>query len=356
MTDPIGVGLIGYGLSGRTFHAPLIGAVDGLHLVAVATSDPAKVRADLPSVGTHASAEALITDPRVELVVIAAPNALHALLARQALEHGNAVVADKPFTETWAQAQALSALASERGLLLSVFHNRRYDADFLTLRRLLAEGAIGRPVGLESRFDRFRPQVQARWRERPGIGAGVWFDLGPHLVDQALVLFGRPDGVYADIAAFRDGVKVDDDVHVILDYPRLRVVLRASCLAAAETPRFSLDGDRGAYVKFGLDPQEAALRQGVQPGAEGWGLDPRPGRLVSGEGIETEIAGDAGDWRRYYEGVRDALRGAGPNPVTPDQACEVMAILELARESAAAGRRLRLAEHPRSGHPDPYRA
>ena len=342
---PVGVGLIGYGLASRVFHAPLIDAAQGLRLAAVVSSDPAKVAADYPEVPVVATPEALFDDAEVELVVIATPNHLHAPLARQALERGRHVVVDKPFTETLQQARDLAALASRQGLLLSVFQNRRYDADFLSLRRILAEGAVGRPVALESRFDRFRPQPTQRWRDRPGVGAGVWFDLGAHLVDQALVLFGPPQALYADIAAVRDGAQVDDDFHVVLSYPRLRVVLRASSLAAAETPRFSLLGEAGAYEKFGFDTQEAALRRRERPGGSGsWGADPHPGLLTRGEPrLETPVEQEPGDYPRYYAAVHDALRGGGDNPVTPEEACDVMAILELARESSAQGRRLSLA-------------
>jgi predicted dehydrogenase len=340
----IGVGLIGYGMAGRIFHAPLIGAVDGLRLCAVASSDPAKVAADLPSVRVHATADELLDDPEVELAVIATPNHLHAPQAARALERGRHVVIDKPFAETLEQARALCDLARRQGLLLSVFQNRRWDGDFLTLRRIVHEGSIGRPVSLESRFDRFRPQPTDRWRDRPGAGAGVWFDLGAHLVDQSLQLFGRPDTVSADIGVFRTGACVDDDFHVILGYPRLRVVLRASCLAAAETPRFVLQGEAGGYVKFGLDVQEAQLRRGETPGAPGWGADPRPAMLTRGEaGEQTPVGQAAGDYRRYYEAIRDAVAGRGDNPVPPEQACEVMEILELARQSQAQGRRLPLA-------------
>jgi predicted dehydrogenase len=274
-------------------------------------------------------------------VVIATPNHLHAAQACSALEHGKHVVVDKPLTETLAEAQALAELAEGHGRLLSVFQNRRWDADFLTLQRLLAEGAVGRPVLLESRFDRDRPRPTDRWRERPSAGAGFWFDLGAHLVDQALVLFGEPEALYADIAAMREGGQVDDDFIVILSYPRLRVVLRSTSLAAAETPRFSLIGEAGVYRKFGLDTQEARLRGSERPGDPGWGADPRPGVLTRGEPrVETAVEQTPGDYRRYYEAVRDALLGVGDNPVSPAHACKVMAILELARVSAAEGRRL----------------
>jgi predicted dehydrogenase len=355
MTRRFRVGLIGYGAAGRFFHAPLIGAVEGLELAAVVSGDAARVAACLPDVRVLAGPDALLADPDIDLVVIATPNRLHAPLARAALEQGRNVVVEKPITETWAEAKGLADLAAERGLLLSAFHNRRWDGDFLTLRRLTASGELGRPVELESRFDRFRPHILGRWREQAGLGAGVWFDLGPHLLDQALMLFGRPEWLWADIAAVRERAVVDDEFHVVLGYPGLRVVLRSSTLQAAETPRFSLACEGGAFVKYGLDPQEAVLRRGERPGGPGWGADPRHGVVSRGvDRLVSPLAAEPGDWRRYYEGVRDALAGAGPNPVTPAQACEVMALLELARESSASGRRLVLSGDERLVSASPW--
>ena len=322
--------------------------MEGLQLRAVGSSDAAKVRADHPGLRVESDAKAIFEDPAIELVVIATPNPLHAPMARAALACGKHVVVDKPFTETWLQARELVDLADSAGRLLAVFHNRRWDGDFLTLRRLLGEARLGRPVMLESRFDRFRPQVQDRWRERPGPGSGVWFDLGPHLVDQALVLFGLPDSLTADIVTLRDGGQADDDFLVTLSYPRLRVLLRASVLAAAPTPRFTLHGDGGAFVKPGTDPQEADLRQGAAPGGLEWGLDREPGLYFSTDGAPpVPVEGERGDYRRFYGAIRDAVRGDGPNPVPAPEALKVMAILELARESAASGRRAPVADDPR---------
>ena len=343
MKAKIGVGLVGYGLAGRRLHAPLIRAEPALQLRAVASRQADAVRADQPDAVVVSGVDALCSDPGVELVVIASPNAVHAEQARLALDRGKHVLVDKPLAPGWAEAGALVEQAQRAGRLLSVFHNRRLDSDFLTLRRMLAEDAVGRPVLLESRFDRFRPQILGRWREQPGPGAGVWLDIGPHLLDQALQLFGPPATVFADIMAERPGAEVDDAFLVVLGYPGLRIVLRSSSLAAAPTPRFALQGERGAYVKFGFDPQEAALRAGRAPGGPGWGEDPEPGLLTLGTGAPMPVAGPPGDYPRFYAELARAIREKGPNPVPPREALQVMALLDIGRESAASGRRLAVA-------------
>lgn len=239
------------------------------------------------------------------------------------------------------QARWVDATA-RTGRIASVFHNRRWDADFLALRALVDEGSLGEVVEFHSHFDRFRPQVPDRWRERAGAGAGLWFDLGPHLVDQALQLFGMPLAVQADIAIQRDGAVVDDFFHVVLRYPRLRAVLHAGALVPAHGLRFAVHGTRGSFTKHGLDVQEAALRDGVAPGAPGWGRDPRPGRLVTvdADGVvgEREVDGPPGDYRAYYAGIRDAILGRAEPPVTAPQALDVMRVLDAGVRSAREGR------------------
>jgi predicted dehydrogenase len=341
MAEPLNVVLLGYGYAGKTFHAPLIASVPGLRLAAVGTGDPAKVRADLPGVATGTALEALAR-PDADLVVIATPNDTHADLARRALDAGKHVVVDKPFTLTLAEAQALTGTAARAGRQLSVFHNRRWDADFLTVRRLVAGGELGEVVHFESHFDRYRPETRRRWREAAVPGGGLWYDLGPHLVDQALQLFGPPLAVYADLVLQRAGAEAVDYAHV-LRYPRLRVILHAGMLVPGETPRFTLHGTLGSYLKHGLDTQEDALKRGKRPGGPGWGVDPRDGVLTTWrDGVPWVRAAptEAGDHRAYYAGLRDAVLGLGPSPVPVREAVLVMAVLELAVKSAAAGREL----------------
>ncbi|WP_058835944.1 oxidoreductase [Luteimonas abyssi] len=337
----LNIALVGYGFVGRVFHAPLIRHTPGLHLYTVVSSDAAKVHADFPDARVLADPTRAFADPAIDLVVLATPNDTHAPLAIAALRAGRHVVVDKPFAPTLAEAEGIVAAARAAGRLVSVFHNRRWDTEFLTLRKAIDDGALGDVVELQSCFDRFRPQVPDRWRERPGAGSGLWLDLGPHLVDQALQLFGMPDTVQADIAVFRDGAQVDDWFQVSLQWPRRRVLLHASTLAADHRLRFLAHGTRASFVKHGLDPQEDRLRAGMVPGAPGWHHDPRPGSLVhaDSDGVHhTPIASVAGDYRTYYAGVRDAILGRGPLPVTPEEALDVMRVLEAARDSTRLGR------------------
>ncbi|MGO4391415.1 oxidoreductase [Variovorax sp. M-6] len=342
-------GLVGYGFAGQTFHAPVLSAVPGLELGAVASSQPHKVHADWPGVDVVPDVGGLLRRSDIDLIVIAAPNAQHHPLARQALEAGKHVVVDKPFTLDAAQARELAALAERKGRLLSVYQNRRFDSDFLSLRDLLARGELGRPVYFESHFDRFRPQVRERWREQPVPGAGLWVDLGSHLLDQAVQLFGRPDTLQLDIAALRERALVEDYFHAVLRYESgghapLRVVLHATTLAAFPAPRYIVHGTRGSYLKRGVDPQEDALRAGGRPGEAGWGVDPVEGELtlvgIEGRAATQKRPTQAGNYVGYYAAVRDAILGKGPNPVTPEQAVELMELLDLGRQSAAEGRAL----------------
>lgn len=340
------VGLVGYGYAGQTFHAPLIAGVPGLQLAAVASRDAARVHADWPAAEVVADPQALLRRTDIDLVVIASPNDTHFPLARAALAAGRHVVVDKPFTLTLAEARELAALAHARRRLLSVFHNRRWDGDFLTLRELADKGALGRIVHVESAFDRYRPAVRARWRESGAPGGGLWCDLGPHLLDQALQLFGWPPSIALDLATLRDGGQADDWFQARLTYPERRVVLRASMLAAAPSPRFVVHGTAGTWTKLGLDPQEDALKAGVRPcwpPLPGWGQDRNVSLITQpcGEALRTEYRPlRSGCQGAYYAAVHDALRGDGPNPVPPAQAVAVMALLELGRRSAHEGRSL----------------
>lgn len=342
-------GLVGYGFAGQTFHAPVLSAATGLELGAVASSQPHKVHADWPGVDVVPDVGALLRRSDIDLIVVATPNAQHHPVAKAALAAGKHVVVDKPFTLDAGQARELAALAERQGRLLSVYQNRRFDSDFLTLREVLAGGDLGRPVYFESHFDRFRPEVRARWREQPVPGAGLWVDLGSHLVDQTVQLFGRPDALQLDSAVLRDGALVEDYFHAVLRYESgehapLRVVLHATTLAAHAAPRYIVHGTRGSYVKRGVDPQEDALRAGGRPLDTAWGADPIDGELTlcaaDGRMQTRKLPTKAGNYVRYYAAVRDAILGKGPNPVPPEQAVELMELLDLGRQSAAEGRAL----------------
>ena len=340
---PFKVALVGYGFVGKVFHAPLIAATPGLLLHTVVSSDAAKVHADWPEVKVVAELATALADAEIDLVVIATPDPLHASQAHAALDAGKAVVIDKPFAVTLDEARAVADHAQRAGKQLSLFHNRRWDSDFLTLQALIADGSLGEIVQYESHFDRFRPLVRGRWREKPG--AGALLDLGPHLIDQALKLFGPPVAVYADLAAQKDGGQSPDYFHLVLRYPRLRVLLHASQMTVASDLRMAVHGTQGSFVKQGLDDQENALKAGVIPGSDGWGLDPRPGTLTTphGEGTVSRVVESLpGDYLAYYAAIRDALSGHGANPVPPGEALAVMELIDLAQRSAAEGREIQL--------------
>lgn len=334
---PIRVALIGFGYAGRVFHAPLIGATPGLALTVLGTRRSAAETgygdavaiADPVAAARHAEAD---------LVVIATPNESHAPLADAALRAGKHVVVDKPFTVTLVEARALASLAAERRRVLSVFQNRRWDSDFLGVRAAVAGGVLGEVVELRSEMSRYRPTVRDRWRERAGPGSGLWHDLGPHLVDQAMLLFGPPGSVSADLRIQRRGGTAVDWFHVVLGYERVRVVLSSSMLAAAPAPRFVVRGTQASLTRLRWDPQEEQLAGGARPGSPGWGLDPDPLTIHRGASGEVEkIPVPAGDYPAYYAGVRDAIAGGGEPPVTADQGCAVMSVLEAGERSAAEG-------------------
>lgn len=349
------VALIGYGGAGRIFHAPLIAGVPGLQLNCIVTRQQEAVQNDWSAVRCQASTSAAFDDPAIDVVVIATPNASHFELAQRALHAGKHVVVDKPCTVTLAETEALLALAHARGRVLTVFQNRRFDSDFLALQQVIQSGALGRVVEVNSHFDRYRPTVPVRWREQGLPGSGLWFDLGPHLVDQALTLFGLPDQISLDLAALRDGSLVNDWFHAVLRYTTrhggLRVVLHASTLVAELGPRWAVHGTKGSFTKFGLDIQEDSLKAGQRPQLghlHHWGTDPHPGEVRSFDsmaGVTAPVSvrraapNPAGNYLSYYAQLRDHLWGLTPEPpVTPVQVHAVMKILTLGEQSVAQGR------------------
>lgn len=340
---PVRVALVGYGFVGKTFHAPLLRAVPGFAITVVGSRHPEKVLADLPQAQVVADPEEAVYHSDVDLIVIASPNETHVPLATAGLGAGKHVVVDKPFTITLAEARALGALAQEKRRLLSVFQNRRWDSEFLGAREVIGEGRLGEVLHFESHFDRFRPDVRIRWRELPGPGAGVWYDLGPHLIDQALQLFGLPQTISANMTMQRAQAQAVDWFHVLLNYQRLRVILHGSLVVAGGTARMAIHGTRGTWLKYGLDVQEEQLIRGVVPGGPGWGEDARPALFYDGRDSQPlELPVPAGDQRQYYFGIRDAILNQGSNPVPPAQAIAVMAVLETALESSEKGQVLSL--------------
>ncbi len=336
------VAIIGYGLAGRFFHAPLIAATDGLAVDCVVTSSADRARQvaeEYPQAEIVPNPAELWNRAEPELVVVASPNSSHVELAAAAIDHGAPVVVDKPLAITASEAESLVAVAARAEVMLTVFQNRRWDTDQLTLRRLIAEGVLGDIHRYESRFERWQPEADAaKWRQAdaPEQGGGLLLDLGSHLVDQALSLFGPVNHVYAEIAA-RRGLPSDDDVFVALQHANGTVShLLASAVAPAAGPRLRVQGTRAGFVVPGLDPQEEMLRQGLRPGsARDWGLPAASdrGRLVEGE--ETvEVEPEPGDWPRFYRLVAAAIRSGGPAPVDPEDAVDALRVIEAARLAA----------------------
>lgn len=333
----IQVGLLGFGLAGSVFHAPLIRACEGLQLAAIGSRSFEGKR--VPEGVRCANVDAVMGDPDIELVVVATPNDSHAALARQALAAGKHVVIDKPFVLRAADAEALIALARTQNRCLSVFHNRRWDADFLTAQQVIADGNLGAISYAEFHFDRHRPQLKPRWREQPGEGAGVLYDLGPHLIDQACCLFGLPRAVTADVLAQRPGAQVDDYFHLLLDYGSARVVLHASSLMPAHGPRIALYGEAASFRHFGLDSQEDDLKAGLRPGMEAWGqMRDARAELLGHDGEVTVIDTLRGRYQEYYAGIVRALRKGAEPPVTAEEALGVSRVLDAAIRSAAERR------------------
>lgn len=340
------VALLGFGLGGRVLHAPLIEATPGLRLASVVTSDPARRRDALER---HPGARVLDRAEQVwaaaddhDLVVISTANVAHVPLALAAIDAGLPVVLDKPMAPSAAAGRRLVEEAARAGVLFSVFQNRRWDGDFLTVRRLVSQGALGPVVRFESRFERWRPRPDpTAWRELadPAEAGGLLFDLGSHLVDQAMVLFGPPTRVYAEVDRRRAGVAVDDDTFVALEHAGgERSHLWCSVTARLLGPRFRVLGLQGAYTKEALDPQEAALAAGKDPAGAGFGREPedRWGTLADASG-ERPVETDAGDYLAYYRGIVAALRDAAAPPVDPNDAVTGLQVLEAAVRSARFG-------------------
>lgn len=348
---PLRVGLVGYGLAGSVFHAPLISATEGLVLDTVVTSDAERRKqasAEFPDVRFASSADELWGRAgELDLIVVASPNKTHVPIAKAALAAGLPVVVDKPLAGTAAEARELAALAEERGLLLSVFQNRRWDNDFLTLAHLIGNGDLGDVQRFESRFERWRPQLKGGWRESgdPEDIGGLLYDLGSHVVDQALTLFGPAVRVYAESDVRRPGAAADDDTFIAITHANgVRSHLYASATTAQLGPRFRVLGSAAGYVKYGLDPQEADLRDGRRPEARtAWGIEPEAlwGRLGSGESPLTggghPVETEPGDYPAFYAAIARALREGTAPPVTAYEAAATLDVLEAARRSAREG-------------------
>ena len=340
--QPCSVGLIGYGLAGKVFHAPLIAAAEtaGLKLARISSgsADPDEVRRAYPGVTLDPNPQAMLADASIGLIVVATPNASHYELARAALEAGKHVVVDKPFVLSSAEGEELIALAKGKGLLLSVFQNRRWDNDFLTLRSWVDSGRLGPVHSYYAHFDRYAPQVKVRWKEQEQPGAGILWDLGSHLIDQALQLFGLPLAVTADLSVQREGAQVEDYFHLTLDYGNRKAVLRAGMQVCAPGPRYEVHGTQGSFTKYGIDGQETALKEGARPGDAGWGGDDAANYatvtlVTDGVAAGARVATIAGSYESYYTGMGRAITGGEPVPVEANDALNVVRVIEAARRS-----------------------
>ena len=340
----INVGLVGYGLAGRVFHAPLIDSVAGLRLHTIVQRRGEEAAGRYVSAHIVRDFAALLEDAGVSIVVIATPNESHFDLARRALLAGKHVIVDKPFTVTSGEARKLIDLAREQRRILTVFQNRRWEGDFRTIRSLVDQNRLGRIVYFEARFDRFRnqPKVNA-WRESSSPGSGILYDLGSHLIDQSTLLFGRPERVTADVRQERDFGASDDAFEIWLQYPRMRVALHAGMLVRERTPRFTVRGTEGTFTKFGLDPQERALAAGRTPRDPDWGREPREqwGTLVTDHGEET-IETLPGAYQKFYENLREAILGGAQLEVLPEDARMTIEIIEAAARSSQERRSIAL--------------
>ncbi|HKV25392.1 MAG TPA: Gfo/Idh/MocA family oxidoreductase [Candidatus Acidoferrum sp.] len=343
----IEVGLIGFGLAGRAFHAPVISRVPGLRLAAILQRTGNEAAAAYPDARIVRTLDELLSIPRIRLIVVATPNSSHFSIAQQCLAAGRDVLVDKPFTTTLEEAQEMVAFAKKQRRILTVYQNRRYDGDFQALLQIASSGALGRLVRFESNYDRFRPNLKrGAWREQPGPGNGIFFDLAPHLIDYALTLFGMPEAVTAEIRIEREGAVVDDAFDLAFHFRSgVRADLRSSILAAAPRPRFLLFGTRGSFFKQSVDPQENNLRFGKIPAEGSWGAEPeeRWGVLSlfeNDEIVQKRVPSAGSDFRDFYGNLRDALLGKAEVTVTPEYALDVMRLLELARRSSGERRTL----------------
>lgn len=337
----IRVGVVGFGMGGRVFHGPLISSVEGLELAAVVERSSNKAAERYPGITTYRSVEEMLADSSLGLFVVTTPSGTHFEITRQLLEAGKNVVVDKPMSTTSAEVGQLMKLAAAKKVLLAPFHNRRWDGDFQTIQKLLDEGSLGRLVWFESRFDRWRPEMpkDRLWKESAAQGGGVLLDLGAHIGDQVLMLFGKPEAVSADVGRERDGQGANDAFTVRLRYPGLTVILGANSLSLPAGPRFHLRGTKGNYWKSGVDPQEAALTKITRIEGPGWGQEAAAawGTLhvgIDGGTVSRPVEPVRGDYRLYYAGIRDALLGKGPAPVIALDAWRVVRLLEWAAESS----------------------
>ncbi|PLR92578.1 oxidoreductase [Bacillus sp. T33-2] len=332
----INTALIGFGFSGATFHAPVLQALpEQFEIAAVMSSNPEKVKQQLGHVTVTDSIDTILDDHAIDLVIITTPNSMHYEQAKNSLLAGKHVIVEKPFVVDSKEGEELIKLAEEKKLVLNVYHNRRWDNDFLTVKQLIQKNTLGDIYTYEAHFDRFRPEVKNRWRESNEPGSGILFDLGSHLIDQALNLFGRPEFILADVFAQRENAVADDYFHLILGYGRLRAILRSGSIIMQPGHRFQVHGTKGSFLKSGIDPQEEALKSGGRPGTERWGEDdPQQYGELFLDGESQKLPAIPGDYSQFYREVCNAINTGGPGPVPAKESLDVIRIIEAAKESS----------------------
>lgn len=343
MGNDIRVGVIGFGLAGRVFHSAVIAETPGLELACIVQRSGNEAAQAHPGVRIARSIEEMLEDKSIHMVVVGTPSYAHFDHGMQCLRAGRNVVIDKPFTLTSDEATQLIDEARKQGVLVTAYQNRRWDGDFLTVKQILASGRLGRVVSYESHFDRWReaPRLDV-WRESGGPGGGTLFDLGSHLIDQVTALFGNPRSILADVRIDRENGVVDDAFDLLLKFDGITARLLATNIAAVPGPRFVMHGTKGSFVKWGLDPQEDALKTGAKFSDPGFGEEPESswGTLSIPGQPQEKIKTARGDYRGIYANVRDAILGKAKLEVTPEQAWRTTRLIELARKSSAEGRRI----------------
>ncbi|WP_330961114.1 oxidoreductase [Photobacterium sp. 53610] len=340
---PVKTAVVGYGFSAKTFHLPFIQALPALELTAISSSQQAAVQTDLPGITCYGDADTMLVESDAELVIITAPNDVHFRLAKLALENGKHVIIEKPFVTRVEDGETLIRLAEEKGLVLSVFHNRRWDGDFLTVKKLIDEGKLGDVKYFESHFDRFRPVVRQRWREQAQDGGGILFDLAPHLLDQALALFGAPQALTAQCEIMRPGAKTIDFFNLVLHYPEHFVHLHANLYSPEPNLRYKVLGTHGKYEKYGLDPQEEYLKAGVKPELPAWAEEPSShyGQFHQETGSQV-IPTELGGYQHFFAGVANAIRLGAANPVPAEEALLNIRLIQLALQSSKLGQTMKV--------------
>ncbi|ALS98816.1 oxidoreductase [Lacimicrobium alkaliphilum] len=328
---PVRTAVIGFGLSARVFHLPFIRTSERFELVGISTSQTQQVRQAYPDVGIYNDAKQLLSQSGADLVIITAPNHVHYPLAEQALEKGLHVLIEKPMVIDTGQGHALIELAKQRNLVLAPFHNRRWDSDFLTVQKLIQEQRLGDIKVFESSFNRFRPTPRERWREQDIPGAGILYDLGPHLIDQALCLFGIPQTISATLRKSRPGSQAVDYFHLQLHYADKEILLHSDPYSTGPNPRFRVKGTKGTYIKDGLDPQEQRLRDGMLPDHNDWAAE-KPyeyGTLYTETG-KQRVTSECGGYQHLYNNLADAIVAEAPLAVSAEQALDGIKIIQQA--------------------------